>query len=70
MPAHHCHATGCKVPVPPRMFMCRSHWFALPEAMQDELWSVYVPGQEVTKTPAPEYVEVARRCVRYLEEAA
>lgn len=67
MSEHICHATGCKVPVPPRMFMCKRHWFRMPKSMRDEIWAVYVPGQEISKTPTREYLEVARRCVSYLE---
>lgn len=67
---HTCHATGCDAVIPPRLFMCRAHWFALPKAMRDEIWDVYVSGQEVRKNPTGEYLEVARRCIEYLEEHA
>lgn len=67
---HTCHATGCEVTVPPRMFMCRTHWFQLPKRMRDEVWAVYVPGQEDRKDPTAEYIEVARRCIAYLEARA
>ena len=43
---HHCHARGCTVKVPPKMFMCRKHWFSLPKAMRDRVWATYTPGQE------------------------
>ena len=66
---HTCHASDCKISVPPRMFMCRAHWFAPPKAMRDEIWAVYVPGQEQRKDPSLEYIEVARRCIAYLEGA-
>jgi hypothetical protein len=49
------------------MFMCRKHWRMIPRAMQDELWAVYVPGQEIRKDPSREYVKVAMRLVRYVE---
>lgn len=65
-PKHTCHARGCKVTVPPRMFMCKHHWFALPERMRRKLWSLYVPGQERTKTPTPEYIEFAQECVDWI----
>ena len=64
---HTCHATGCTTPVPPRMFMCKRHWFRLPTHMRDEVWRVYRPGQEVTKDPSPEYVATARAAIRWLE---
>jgi hypothetical protein len=66
---HTCHATGCKIAVPPRMFMCRSHWFALPKHMRDAVWAVYVPGQEQRKDPSPEYLEVAHEWISYLERS-
>ncbi len=67
--SHLCHATGCPTPVPPKMFMCKPHWFALPKAMRDEIWVGYVPGQEVRKDPTDEYLDIAQRCIRYLEDA-
>lgn len=65
---HTCHARGCDAAVPPRMFMCRKHWRMIPKRMQDELWDAYVPGQEIRKDPTSEYIEVAMRLVRYVQE--
>jgi hypothetical protein len=70
MTAHTCHADGCKTPVPPKMFMCKPHWFSLPKPMRDWIWAVYRPGQEITKTPSPEYLEAAQACIDYLREKA
>ena len=67
MSAHTCHADGCNAAVPPRMFMCKAHWFALPKAMRDWIWDVYVPGQEVRKDPSREYLDAARACINYLK---
>lgn len=64
--AHTCHARGCRVAVPPRMFMCKRHWFMLPYATRDAIWAVYVPGQEVRKDPSPEYLDVAQRAIDWL----
>lgn len=66
---HTCHATGCTVAVPPKMFMCRSHWFALPKALRDAIWRTYRPGQEIRKDPSPEYLDAAREAIAYLLEA-
>lgn len=60
---HTCHAQGCEQGVPPRMFMCRKHWFMVPKTMRDSLWDVYVPGQESRKDPTPLYLDVAQACV-------
>ena len=70
MAAHLCHAPGCKTAVPPKMFACRPHWFALPKAMRDAIWATYRDGQEVTKDPSPEYLEAARAAVEYLRSKA
>lgn len=67
---HVCHATGCSTRVPPRMFMCKPHWYALPKAYRDAVWDVYVPGQEQRMDPTGEYLTVARMCIRYLEARA
>lgn len=63
MPDHHCHAHGCHVSVPPRLFMCRRHWFLVPKPLRDGIWATYRPGQEITKDPTPEYLDVARRAI-------
>lgn len=68
MAEHTCHARGCNTPVPPRMFMCRTHWFMLPRSTRDLIWEHYTPGQEITKTPSPEYIEVAQAAVDWLAE--
>lgn len=64
---HTCHANGCQTSVPPKMFMCRTHWFKLPKSLRDNIWATYVPGQEITKTPSPEYLEAAHEAINYLE---
>jgi hypothetical protein len=68
MSAHLCHATGCKTPVPPRMFMCKPHWFQLPKRFRDAIWNAYVPGQEQRKDPTLEYLDAAQAAIRYMEE--
>jgi hypothetical protein len=55
---HHCHAHGCNRSVPPRMFACREHWFALSKEMQDAIWREYRSGQEVDKRPSLRYLAV------------
>lgn len=41
------------------MWGCKAHWFALPKNLRDRIWATYRRGQEVTKTPSPEYIEAA-----------
>jgi len=66
MTAHTCHARGCDRAVPPKMFMCKGHWFNLPKPMRDAIWAVYVPGQEVRKDPSGEYMEVTQAAIDWL----
>ena len=60
MTAHLCHAVGCPATVPPKMFMCRRHWFALPAPIRAAIWKEYRPGQELDKTPSLRYMAVQR----------
>ncbi len=69
MSTHHCHATGCTAAVPPKMFMCRRHWFRLPKPYRDAIWDAYVPGQEVRKDPTPEYLAAAQTAIQFIERA-
>lgn len=38
---HRCHAKGCTVAVPPRMLMCRRHWFMVPADLRAAVWDEY-----------------------------
>jgi len=60
---HTCHAHGCTKSVPPRMFMCRAHWFSLPRATQASIWREYRAGQEDDKKPSLRYLAVQQRAV-------
>lgn len=58
--AHHtCHWPGCDKTVPPRLWGCKAHWFALPAQLRNLINSTYVPGQEITKKPSREYLAAA-----------
>jgi hypothetical protein len=61
--AHLCHAKACEVAVPPKMFMCKRHWYMVPKPMRDEVWAVYVPGQEIRKDPTLEYLLVTQLAI-------
>jgi hypothetical protein len=65
---HTCHAMDCDVAVPPRMFMCRRHWYMLPKPMRDAIWAAYVPGQERRKDPTDAYLNAAIAAVKWLAE--
>lgn len=66
MSGHHCHATNCKVPVPPEMFTCRKHWFSLPKSLRDAIWKAYRKGQCDDMNPSKEYCLAAKEAVTYL----
>lgn len=68
MPDHQCHCPHCTTAVPPRLFGCKSCWYALPKRLRDAIWDTYVPGQEVRKDPSPEYLAAAHTAVEWLRE--
>ena len=74
--SHLCHAHGCNRPVPPAMFACKPHWYALPKPIRDAIWREYRNGQEDDKKPSLRYLAVQRWAVAHLafkpfdEEAA
>ena len=50
------------------MWGCQRHWYILPKALRSKIWAACVPGQEITKTPSAEYVEVAREVQRWIDD--
>jgi transcriptional regulator with XRE-family HTH domain len=65
---HHCHWPGCTAQVPPAMWGCKAHWFALPKALRDRIWSAYQPGQEDDMTPSETYLQVAAEVQQWIRE--
>lgn len=65
---HECHWPSCDKQVPPAMWGCRTHWFALPKALRDRIWAAYVPGQEVSMTPSEEYLDVADEVQQWIRD--
>lgn len=61
--SHHCHATGCRVSVPPVMWGCRRHWFMVPKLIRDRIWRAYRAGQCDDWNPSREYCEAAKAAV-------
>lgn len=57
--SHKCHWPGCNITVPPKLFACKPHWYALPAHLRAKIWRTYVPGQEVTKNPSQDYIDAA-----------
>lgn len=64
MIVHTCHAENCSIPVPPKMLMCRRHWFMVPKQMRDAVWAEYRPGQEIDKRPSGAYLEVMAAAIQ------
>lgn len=46
--------------------MCRKHWFMLPIQLRNLIWANYVPGQEISKDPSPQYIDAAHQCVTFI----
>ena len=65
---HTCHWPGCAKQVPPAMWGCKPHWFALPLALRNKVWAAYRPGQEATMTPSDAYLAVADEVDRWIRE--
>lgn len=64
--AHHCHAKGCSVPVPPHLLMCAEHWRLVPPSLQRRVYSTYRKGQERDKSPSPQYLQAARDAIDFV----
>lgn len=66
---HTCHWPKCEIETPPRLHMCRHHWFKVPKEMRDELKKHYKPEQCKTKRPSREYLNAALAIRRWINEA-
>lgn len=66
--SHHCHATNCKINVPPEMFMCKKHWFSLPKYLRNRIWDTYREGQCDDMNPSKEYCLAAKECLEFLAQ--
>jgi hypothetical protein len=66
--SHTCHWPGCAKQVPPAMWGCKPHWFALPKNLRDAIWCSYQPGQEETLTPSHAYLDAAHAVQRWIRE--
>ena len=64
---HHCHWPGCETKCPPAMWGCKPHWYTLPVWLRSKIWRVYRPGQEISKTPSPAYIAVARETQEWID---
>lgn len=67
---HHCHWPGCTRQVPPAVWGCKPHWYALPRELRDWIWRTYKPGQEVRGTPSTSYLAAARAAQDWIKANA
>lgn len=61
--AHICHAIGCTSKIDPSLLMCRKHWQKVPLYLKLEVKRNYKKGQEVSKTPTPQYLEAMKAAI-------
>lgn len=66
--SHTCHWPGCTAQVAPAMWGCKAHWFKLPRALRNMIWKAFQPGQEIDKTPSPEYLAAADQVQLWIAE--
>ena len=52
--------------MPPKLWGCKAHWFALPAGLRAKVWATYRPGQEITKTPSAAYIAVAKQVQEWI----
>ena len=67
---HTCHWPGCDNQVPPAMWGCKPHWFALPRTLRAKVWRAYVPGQERRMDPSDQYRSVAHEVQDWIKANA
>lgn len=65
---HACHWIGCTKQVPPAMWGCRPHWFALPGQLRTRIWNTYRAGQEIDGRPSLQYLAVATEIQRWITD--
>jgi len=67
---HTCHWPGCDKQVPPAMWGCRAHWYALPAPLRAAIWRSYRPGQEKDMRPSAAYLEAAKAVQAWIASTA
>jgi hypothetical protein len=64
--SHECHWPGCGKQVPPAMWGCKAHWYALPPVLRRKVWAAYRPGQEIDMRPSANYLHVAKQVQEWI----
>lgn len=63
---HRCH--NCCQPLPAKYVMHPKAWFKVPKRLRDAIWLHYRRGQEIDKSPSPEYIAALREVLRFCRE--
>lgn len=58
-----CAARECPAEMPPRVLMCRRHWFMVPTEIRHRVWNHYRPGQETDHAPSGLYLAAMNEAV-------
>jgi len=66
---HGCHWPGCNEQVPPALWGCKKHWFALPPLLRTKVWAAYKIGQEIKLNPSPEYIAVMKEVQLWIKNS-
>lgn len=61
---HTCHARCCTEEVPPKLLMCRHHWFMVPRSLRTKVNAGYRPGQCDARNPSREWLKAAKEAIR------
>lgn len=65
---HHCHWPDCPTLVAPALWGCRKHWYMLPPVLRSRIWAAYKIQQELTLSPSPEYIAVAKETQEWIKK--
>jgi len=66
--SHICHWPKCGKQLAPALYMCKWHWFSLPQWIRHKIWRAYRPGQENDMRPSPEYLAVANEAQQWIKD--
>lgn len=61
--AHHCHAIGCGMVIPPRLLFCYRHWMMTPYVHRAAVRDAYRFGQEIDKNPSGRWMIAAQKAI-------
>lgn len=65
-----CHVPACTGKCPSKMFMCKDHWFMVPEVMRKLIWKMYKAGKEFEARltdPADKDMDIFRTAIGHVQ---